>query len=76
MTERWELDSTSARGTFLITPYKPIYILPIIAFKTGMKNNPIPTSRKRIAFTIWFMIESHTNHSGFKSQNTEFNRKV
>ncbi len=29
MTERWELYSTSARGTFLITPYKPIYILPV-----------------------------------------------
>lgn len=28
MTERWELDTTSIRGTFLITPYKPIYILP------------------------------------------------
>jgi len=29
MTERWELDSTAARGTFLITPYKQIYVLPI-----------------------------------------------
>ena len=29
MTERWELDTTSVRGTFLITPYKPIYILPV-----------------------------------------------
>lgn len=28
MTERWELDTTATRGTFLITPYKPIYILP------------------------------------------------
>ncbi|WP_306350264.1 phospholipase A [Flavobacterium sp. '19STA2R22 D10 B1'] len=28
LTERWELDSTSRKGTFLITPYKPIYILP------------------------------------------------
>jgi phospholipase A1 len=27
MTERWELDTTATRGTFLITPYKPIYIL-------------------------------------------------
>lgn len=27
MTERWELDSTATRGTFLLTPYKPIYIL-------------------------------------------------
>lgn len=29
MTERWELDTTSVRGTFLLTPYKPIYVLPV-----------------------------------------------
>lgn len=29
MTERWELDTTSVRGTFLVTPYKPIYVLPV-----------------------------------------------
>lgn len=28
LNERWELDSTSQKGTFLITPYKSIYILP------------------------------------------------
>ncbi len=28
MVSRWELDSTSARGTFLLTPYKAIYVLP------------------------------------------------
>jgi len=27
MTQRWELDTTAVRGTFLLTPYKPIYIL-------------------------------------------------
>ena len=27
MTERWELDTTAVRGTFLITPYKPVYVL-------------------------------------------------
>jgi phospholipase A1 len=30
MAARWELDSTSARGTFLVTPYKSIYILPFV----------------------------------------------
>jgi phospholipase A1 len=35
MTERWELDTTSARGTFLVTPYKPMYVLPI-----RWSNNP------------------------------------
>jgi phospholipase A1 len=29
MTERWELDTTSVRGTFLVTPYKPMYVLPV-----------------------------------------------
>lgn len=29
MTQRWELDTTAVRGTFLVTPYKPIYILPV-----------------------------------------------
>ena len=29
MTERWELDTTTTRGTFLITPYKPVYVLPV-----------------------------------------------
>lgn len=27
MSERWELDSAAVRGTFLLTPYKPIYFL-------------------------------------------------
>lgn len=29
LTERWELDTTSIRGTFLVTPYKPMYVLPV-----------------------------------------------
>lgn len=29
MSQRWELDSTSTRGTFIITPYKPIFLLPV-----------------------------------------------
>lgn len=29
MSQRWELDSTATRGTFLITPYKPIFMLPL-----------------------------------------------
>lgn len=27
MTQRWELDTTAVRSTFLLTPYKPIYFL-------------------------------------------------
>ena len=26
LSERWELDSASRRGTFLITPYKPVFV--------------------------------------------------
>jgi phospholipase A1/A2 len=26
LSERWELDSTTRRGTFLVTPYKPLYV--------------------------------------------------
>ncbi|WP_026718548.1 phospholipase A [Flavobacterium antarcticum] len=28
MSERWELDSIDKRGTFLLSPYKPVYVLP------------------------------------------------
>jgi len=35
LTERWELDTTSVRGTFLITPYKPMFVLP-----ARWSNNP------------------------------------
>jgi phospholipase A1 len=30
MVSRWELDSTAVRGTFLVTPYKTIYIMPFV----------------------------------------------
>jgi phospholipase A1 len=29
LTERWELDTTSVRGTFLVTPYKSKYVIPV-----------------------------------------------
>ena len=28
MSERWELDSIDKRGTFLLSPYKPVFVLP------------------------------------------------
>lgn len=39
MVARWELDSTSARGTFLLTPYKSIYILPFV-WSTNPNTQP------------------------------------
>lgn len=41
MAQRWELDSTATRGTFLITPYKPIYLLP---FRWTSRTNESPFS--------------------------------
>ena len=41
MTERWELDTTAIRGTFLLTPYKPIYVL-AARFTTNV--NELPSS--------------------------------
>jgi len=29
MSQRWELDTLTGNGTFVITPYKPVYILPL-----------------------------------------------
>ncbi|MCO6149008.1 phospholipase A [Flavobacterium sp. NRK1] len=29
MAQRWELDTLNSSGTFVITPYKPLYILPV-----------------------------------------------
>lgn len=29
MSQRWELDTLSSPGTFILTPYKPIYVLPL-----------------------------------------------
>jgi phospholipase A1 len=29
MSQRWELDTLTSSGTFVITPYKPVYVLPL-----------------------------------------------
>ncbi|RZJ72847.1 phospholipase A [Flavobacterium sp.] len=39
LSQRWELDSTSTRGTFQITPYKPIFLLPV-RFSTNPNEKP------------------------------------
>ncbi len=41
MSERWELDSFNQRGTFLITPYKPVYVT---AGRRSNNPNIQPTS--------------------------------
>lgn len=52
MTERWELDSTSRRSTFLISTYKPVY------FTAGRKSsnpNQQPTSENPL-YTLPFVV--------------------
>lgn len=52
MTERWELDGASRRGTFLITPYRPVY------FTAGRKSsnpNTKPTSENP-SYTLPFSV--------------------
>ncbi|MBD3580908.1 phospholipase A [Flavobacterium selenitireducens] len=41
LSQRWELDSTATRGTFRVTPYKPIFVLP---FRWSNKPNERPRS--------------------------------
>lgn len=41
MSERWELDSSTRRGTFLVTPYKPVYVT---AGRWSSSPNTQPTS--------------------------------
>ncbi|NDP26834.1 MAG: phospholipase A [Flavobacterium sp.] len=42
MTEHWELDTTAQRGSFVITPYKPVYLL---LGKYSSRPNDQPTSQ-------------------------------
>lgn len=41
LSERWELDSTIVKSTFIITPYKPFYIMP---FNISTNRNNAPFS--------------------------------
>ena len=39
MAQRWELDSTSTGGTFVFTPYKPVYFMPA-RWSSNPNNSP------------------------------------
>jgi hypothetical protein len=45
MSERWELDSATQKGTFLVTPYKPLYVT---AGRWSSNPNVQPTSENPI----------------------------
>lgn len=45
LSENWELDSITRRGTFLVIPYKPVYVLP---FKYSTCPNYLPSSENAL----------------------------
>ncbi len=53
MSERWELDSATRKGTFLITPYKPVYIT---AGRWSNNPNNQPTSENP-AYSLPFPLD-------------------
>ena len=52
MTERWELDSTSRRSSFSISPYKPVYVT---AGRKSSNPNTQPTSENPL-YTLPFAV--------------------
>jgi len=51
MTDRWELQPGESRGTFLLRPYKPVYVLPVVVADgvnrspaTGNPNTTVPVT--------------------------------
>ena len=53
LSQRWELDSASKRGTFLITPYKPVYIT---AGRWSTNPNEQPASENP-AYSLPFRVD-------------------
>lgn len=52
LSERWELDSNTKRGTFIVTPYKPVYVT---AGRKSSNPNEQPTSENP-AYTLPFQV--------------------
>lgn len=62
MTERWELDSSTRRGTFLVTPYKPIYVT---AGRWSSSPNTQPTSENP-AYSVPYKINYNNYEAKFQ----------
>lgn len=62
MTERWELDSATRRGTFLITPYRPVYIT---AGRRSSNPNEKPTSENPL-YTLPFRVPYNNYEAKFQ----------
>lgn len=61
LSERWELDSATKRGTFIITPYKPVYIT---AGRWSNNPNEKPTSENP-AYTLPFQVPYNNYEARF-----------
>lgn len=62
MAERWELDSTTRRGTFLVTPYRPVYVT---AGRWSNNPNEKPTSENP-RYTLPFRVPYNNYEAKFQ----------
>ncbi|MBC7605463.1 MAG: phospholipase A [Burkholderiales bacterium] len=71
MTQRWELDTTATRSTFLVTPYKPIYILPA-RWSSAPNDQPISGNQKPE-----YVVAAGTNYNNIEAKfQLSFKTKV
>jgi phospholipase A1 len=62
MSERWELDTPYKRSTFLISPYKPVYIT---AGRRSNNPNEQPTSENPL-YSLPFKVPYNNNEAKFQ----------
>lgn len=62
MSERWELDSVNQRGTFLVTPYKPVYVT---AGRWSNSPNVQPTSENPY-YSLPFKVDYNNYEAKFQ----------
>ena len=62
MSQRWELDSSTRRGTFIITPYKPVFVT---AGRYSNHPNTQPTSENP-SYTLPFKVNYNNYESKFQ----------
>lgn len=65
MTQRWELDTLATSGTFIITPYKPIYVLPVRW--SSMPNDRPESGNKAPEYVV-----ADDQNTDFKNIETKF----
>jgi phospholipase A1 len=60
MSERWELDAVDQKGTFLITPYKPVFVS---AGRWSSSPNVKPTSENR-----FYSLPFNVNYNNYEAK--------